>query len=231
MKKLVFLLSLPFLLMALNVPVDFDLEFREAMDFIHQNQRTIHQVAKQFDGPQEEALAVVAPELLRYNLFRDLLETTALELAYVQYGAEVADFSIGPFQMKPSFTASVEEFVLADEQLKKCYGDAILRIPFHHKAIRQARLDFMESLEGQLYYAFLFAQMMSEGHDESQFTSHKDKLSYWATAYNCGHTRPTSELMQCMHQPVFPYGADFDIVQYSYAAWSQLFYQHLLKKP
>ena len=42
------------------------------------------------------ALAIGAPEIIRYQYFRDFLETSSLQLLYVNYGGDAADFSIGP---------------------------------------------------------------------------------------------------------------------------------------
>jgi hypothetical protein len=49
------------------------------------------------------AIAVIFPELLRYSALRDRMETSLLKSLYVNLGEEYANFSIGRFQMKPSF--------------------------------------------------------------------------------------------------------------------------------
>lgn len=58
-----------------------------------------------------EALAIVSPELIRWTAFKDFFETTALELLYVKKGKTYADFSIGHFQIKPSFVEQLEAYV------------------------------------------------------------------------------------------------------------------------
>ena len=54
------------------------------------------------------ALAVVFPEIVRYSDLEDLIQIRALKVLYVQYGRKYADFSVGHFQMKPSFIEQLE---------------------------------------------------------------------------------------------------------------------------
>jgi hypothetical protein len=53
------------------------------------------------------AVAVIFPELVRYSALRDMIEISLLKTLYVNLGEEYADFSVGPFQMKPSFAEEV----------------------------------------------------------------------------------------------------------------------------
>ena len=52
--------------------------------------------------------SIIFPEFIRYSMFKDFLETEALKIGYVQFGAEAVDFSIGYCQMKPSFIEKLE---------------------------------------------------------------------------------------------------------------------------
>ena len=47
--------------------------------------------------------SIVAPEITQYSFIRNTLESYTLNVLYVQYGRAYADYSIGFFQMKPSF--------------------------------------------------------------------------------------------------------------------------------
>ena len=62
---------------------------------------------------------VVLPEVARFNGFSNFFETAALEAFYVEDGSGVVDFSIGPFQMKPSFAERVEHRVAAQPSLRQ----------------------------------------------------------------------------------------------------------------
>jgi len=53
------------------------------------------------------AIAIVFPELVRYSALRDKMEITLLKTLYVNLGEDYANFSIGQFQMKPSFAEMI----------------------------------------------------------------------------------------------------------------------------
>ena len=76
------------------------------------------EVAAQTETEATELAAILFPELIRYSVYKDFFETQALELLYIDYGKKTADFSIGRFQMKPSFAEAVEAYILAHEQLQ-----------------------------------------------------------------------------------------------------------------
>ena len=92
-------------------------DYKIASSFVTENCTSFHQIATDNQISTEEAMAVVFPELIRYSLVMDLLETSAVELGYVKYGAGFTDFSIGQFQMKPSFIEHLEQYVCAHKEL------------------------------------------------------------------------------------------------------------------
>jgi len=55
------------------------------------------------------AIAVIFPELVRYSALRDKMEITLLKALYINLGDDYANFSIGQFQMKPSFAEIIRE--------------------------------------------------------------------------------------------------------------------------
>ena len=69
-------------------------------------------------------LAIVFPELIRYSKLQDVIESNDLKVLYVQFGDTYSNFSIGRFQMKPSFC----------EQLEKDYNKYVTFAcqPVHH---------------------------------------------------------------------------------------------------
>ena len=67
------------------------------------------EVWQQFDVPCDIAEAVVFPELIRYSTLKDAVETASVSALYLNKGAEACDFSIGVFQMKPSFVEELEK--------------------------------------------------------------------------------------------------------------------------
>ena len=86
-------------------------EREEVAKFLQANQQKMAQKAIKFHHENDFVTAIVYPELLRYNYIQDFIETSGLELLYMHYGAKTADFSIGHFQMKPSFAEHIEKYI------------------------------------------------------------------------------------------------------------------------
>ena len=62
-----------------------------------------------YDVSYPMAIAVVFPEIVRYSAIRDKIEITLLKALYINLGEDYADFSIGQFQMKPSFAEALHK--------------------------------------------------------------------------------------------------------------------------
>ncbi len=101
-------------------------------------------------------LAIVFPELIRYAQLRDRIEMLALSTLYVQYGDKYADFSVGRFQMKPSFARQIEED--CPEVFRKRLGIA----GQDPVSDRRERLDRLRKPESQLCYLLCFCEIMDQ---------------------------------------------------------------------
>lgn len=160
-------------------------------------------------------LSVVGPEWVRYSMVRDLMETKALEFAYVRFGREAADFSIGPFQMKPSFIEDLERaagigYAAADPAMQ-----------------RRLRLQRLKDIRWQFYYAFAFY-----AHSQNRFAAvlaadESQQLAFIASAYNFGFTRSVDAIEKWKQAAVFPYGGAFRGKQEPYARVALRFYEML----
>ena len=73
-----------------------------------------------------EIIAIAFPEIIRYNAFSDLIEITSNRILYINGGKTASDFSIGLFQMKPSFVEDLENYVANSEKLEKYKNIQIL---------------------------------------------------------------------------------------------------------
>lgn len=151
-----------------------------------------------------EIIAIAFPEIIRYNAFSDLIETTSNRLLYINGGKTVSDFSIGLFQMKPSFVEDLENYVANSEKLEK-YKNIQIRNKTE-KATREERVNRLENFHWQLYYLKIFGVVMDEKYSQVTFENKKDKLRFYATAYNYGFMRPLKEIVSFQYQKIFPYG-------------------------
>jgi len=136
------------------------------------------------------ALSVIFPELIRYSSISDYIEVKALEVLYVQYGRDYADFSVGLFQMKPSFAERIEAdlltYRLADRfpSLLSLKPDTI-----NDLQVRKARIIRLKDENGQLLYLEAFLRIMDYLCKDVAFESDADRLRVYARAYNEGYWR------------------------------------------
>lgn len=198
--------------------------YSEAMKYLGNNQwmgdtlksRGIHPVF---------AISIVFPEMLRYNQLKELFEVSALLTLYIQYGSDYSNFSVGYFQMKPSFA----------EQLETIWNSMTPK-PFECKefnvtettAARSERISRITTPKGQLLYLSIFIAIM-----EKRFPSYNSssnifkKVTLYSTAYNYGFNKSGVELMQKSKESTFY--TDFlkgsTTTYYCYADISRYFYK------
>lgn len=87
----------------------FGNDWKKAMTFVEENNIWIQPALAYHNITYHEAVAVVFPELVRFSALRDKMETTLLKTLYRNLGEYYADFSIGVFQIKPSFAEKIRE--------------------------------------------------------------------------------------------------------------------------
>ena len=187
----------------------------------------IDSLACVFDQDAIPVLAVVGPEWVRYSMVRDLMETSALEFAYVRFGPEAADFSIGPFQMKPSFIEALEAAIGEAEDFPLHIQFTVAYATSNPVLQRKVRLQRMKEIRWQYYYAFAFYILSQDRFRDHFSTKSTNPVAFIASAYNFGFTRPVAAIESWQHEEVFPYGNSFLGKQESYAQVSLRFYEAL----
>jgi hypothetical protein len=173
------------------------------------------------------ALAIIFPELIRYSSLSDYLETRALEVLYVQYGRDYADFSIGYFQMKPSFAERIEADILEFDLIHH-YPKLSLLVPdtTDHPDSRRERVLRLKDESGQLRYLEAFIRIMDLKYSgELKHVPGKMKLEFYATAYNTGYFKEIRTISASMKQNHFFRGIDNGSEKYNYAGIA-LYYYH-----
>jgi hypothetical protein len=161
------------------------------------------------------AKALVFPEVIRYSAIRDRIEMQGLITLYVQYGSPYSDFSVGRFQMKPSFAAQVE---------KDVQGGPASRTSMLHTVdtsdtpqARLARVQRLNSQAWQLQYLIGFIDLMDQRYGNNYKADNPEKLRFYATAYNCGYTKPESVIRKKMKENHFHTALISSDVCYNYA--------------
>lgn len=158
------------------------------------------QVWESLDVDARLCEAVVFPELMRYSRFMDEVELATLSLRYVRGGVQKSNFSVGAFQMKPSFVESLERAWM-DSELRLQYelyfvsGDTI--------DLRRRRIRRISDEQWQCVYVGMFVKLMMEKYPELAAMKAEDCVRYLATAYNCGFGLPLQTLSKRMKERAF----------------------------
>lgn len=172
------------------------------------------------------AMAIVAPEVGWYSSIADKAETYTLKVLYAQTGK--GDFSIGYFQMKPSFAEQIENIIKITESLKKKYSELIILedVP---QAIRAERVSRLSSLKYQTLYLAAFYEIAESKISKwaSNKEGHPQFLKNMATIYNGGLNISESKALLLQAKKQFPSMATD---KYNYSDLVIEFYQYLTQR-
>ena len=93
---------------SINYQKEFGDDWTQAEEFVKEHRAEWKKIFEEFEVDADIAIAIVFPELIRYSRWQDAIETAAVNGLYVAGGKEKANFSIGRFQMKPSFAEEID---------------------------------------------------------------------------------------------------------------------------
>ena len=206
---------------------NYRFEIENANDHYSRIEQEFITQSKNYGTDYKFISAIVFPELIRYSMYRDFFETTVLEFFYVQKGSEAANFSIGMFQIKPSFVEQIEKEVIKYKLNK--YLHITEYSSQNAEEIRSERLNRIKSTKWQITYINCFYSLIQVKFKGINFTSKEKKLAFFATAYNHGFNCSKEEIYKWAKIKSFPNGVDSDDDNYSYSEISQYFYNRLVK--
>jgi thiol-disulfide isomerase/thioredoxin len=195
--------------------------YQNALNFLKNNQTLFKAQLIDNQGLINTIIPAVFPEMVRYSEVQNMLETASLELLYVNYGNAYADFSIGRFQMKPSFVEKIETYI-TDYQLINYYN-LLKYSDKNEKKMRQERLRRLKDLTWQLQYLQAFYTIVHHKFQKN-FATLSDKIRFFATAYNRGFDQPVAEIDKWLTIRAFPYGLKYRGTQYIYSEIALDFY-------
>ena len=198
---------------------------QNAKDFYVEHQQLFETAAKTTGLTPQFLFAIVAPELTQYSYLSNKIETYSLKVFYVQRGKAYSDFSIGYFQMKPSFIERLEETAKADASLKIKYAACLFDNP-DERAARVSRIDRLNTVEWQITYLALFCEIMQKKFGNLSFTTPEEKLQFYASAYNCGFHKSEQHIKDMAQKAFFP---RFSRKKFKYSDISVWFYREITK--
>jgi hypothetical protein len=191
----------------------------------------LQQYARLCDEDSKQMEAVIFPELMRYNAVFDVVETGSLMGLYSRLGSDYANFSIGRFQMKPSFALAIEKFLIPyrDEAWVKALAFDQVGVNDNYED-RSARIDRLDNPEWQVKYLVAMFKCIRLKHaDAIRSLSAGKKLAFLATAYNCGWDKSTATInsfaTKCYYC-ISPWGSHN---KYNFAKISLQRYNELIK--
>ncbi len=193
----------------------FGKDYAAATKLMKNDEKTITAECGKLHVNAVEVQSVVFPEYIRFSILSELAEEKALELLYVSYGENEADFSIGHFQMKPSFADKLEQIVNENKfGLKNKYNFLLIKSKNKEdeRAVRVARL---KELKWQVRYACCFIEYGKNTMLMNDVAT-ANTIKYLATLYNFGLLNTKKEIENKFDCACFPYGKKFDVKQVNY---------------
>jgi hypothetical protein len=197
----------------------FGSDWLKAMTFVEENNSWIKPALAEYGIPYHEAIAVVFPELVRYSALRDKMEITLLKTLYRNLGEDYADFSIGVFQVKPSFAEHIRvEASRRNEgslfERKRSYANDL--------AFRTAIVKELEDPQSEFNYVIAFFKIC-EKKFKAEWTDEASKIKFLATAYNTGFWKSAEDIEKMSDKKFFNTKL-FKTENYSYSEVSLFWY-------
>jgi hypothetical protein len=232
LKKNIFKIYLVFLLITglpvpgysqdLNYPEIFGDDWKKAVQFESENRSWMEPILTRNQISYPLAIAVVFPELVRYSALRDKMEITLLKALYINLGEDYANFSIGQFQIKPSFAELVRE--QSGSVLNRWSGISFKRQSGYDdiKDFRRSVVTDLEDPQTEFNYVVAFIKIC----EKIYRTDRMDELSglkFLATAYNYGFSKSSAEIEKMTDRKFFNTKL-FKTENYSYADVSLYWY-------
>jgi hypothetical protein len=205
-------------------------DFNSAIKFIAQNKNKFNNLATKNQQSAILMRAIVFPEIMRFSVLSDILETSALELLYANFGTKAADFSIGVFQMKPSFVESIEREIETCNDLKKLYSHLLFSANYTEEQKRKERVCRLKNTEWGLNYLSAFIAVCDKKYKNEYFENEDEKVIFYSTAYNSGFYNTPEKIRSYSKLKFYPYGAKYKGEQYPYSDVSLFYYNREIKK-
>jgi len=201
----------------------FGSDWEKAELYISENKSWIKQLCQKYDVSYPLAVAVVFPELVRYSALRDKMEITLLKALYINLGEDYANFSIGRFQMKPTFAESIRLKVpLLKVRLRNQFRGKIT-----NEDIRKYRASIVKDLEqpeSEFLYLIAFLKICGSAYNLKEMNE-EEKVKFLATAYNYSFLKSFDEVDKMIDKKFF-YSTLVRGESYSYADISAFWYRN-----
>ncbi len=180
----------------------FGSDWQKAVTFLEENNSWIKPSLEKYNIPYGEAVAVIFPELVRYSAIRDKMEITLLKTLYRNLGDDYADFSVGVFQIKPSFAEKIRS--QAPEVMGK-KAKLLFRKRSYYKYdhdYRAAIIIDLENPQTELNYLIAFFAICRDRFNPDQMDE-ESRIKFLSTAYNTGFWKSKDDILKMEEKKFF----------------------------
>jgi hypothetical protein len=198
----------------------FGEDWDKAVAFEKENRGWIDSALRKNHISYPVAISVIFPELVRYSALRDKMEISLLKTLYINLGDDYANFSIGVFQMKPSFAELIRENAPRIAGFRKGLQDKSRFSDI--KEFRKSIVNDLENPKTQIYYLIAFMKLCEECYKSDSMDTHS-QVKFLATVYNFGIDKTESEI-DSMSDKKFFNTKIFSTKNYSYSDISLFWY-------
>jgi hypothetical protein len=207
-----------------NYQVIFGDDWQKAEAFERENRSWIEPLLAKNHIPYKLAIGIIFPELVRYSALKDKMEIGLLKTLYVNLGNDYADFSIGIFQMKPSFAETIRDE--SSTYLGRRSGISFKTVTAYDdiKDYRKSIIKDLEDPESQIIYLITFIQICEKKFNLNRLDELK-LLKFLATAYNFGIDKKALEIVHMTDKKFFSTKL-ISTDKYSYTDVSIFWYTH-----
>jgi len=163
----------------------FGKDWDKAQSFVTENENWLKPACEKNNISFSFAVAIVFPELIRYSALQDKIEISLLKTLYINLGEEYADFSVGPFQMKPSFGEEIHKKVLSVKERKI---RNLFKTGTSFKDVKEYRKSIVTDLEdprSEFNYLIAFIKICEHSY-MINWKDENEKVKFFSSAYNCG---------------------------------------------
>lgn len=211
---------------------DFKKEIVNAIKIQEEISSAVQSRVELWGGDYEICSSIIFPELIRFSVVRDKMESLILMTFYTLHGTKFSDYSVGLFQMKPSFIEALEEDAQEYDDLRKF--SFIWEYPkgLNPREVREMRIERMLNLTWQIDYLICFIKLLDEIHgaNEQYFSlqNKKEIIAFYASSYNSGYWHDLNKIKRYQNIKLYPHGKNWYDKQYNYSDVSIYYYEKFI---
>ena len=184
------------------------------------------EIEKDYQLPAMLLKSIVFPEAIRFSVVQNFLEVTSMEILYVNTG--VADFSVGSYQVKPSFAEKIEGYARDSFIVVRNVNPWFFEYKEGKSSIeeRRERLQRLKNPADQLQYIAFFIRVMFERFPELKNEPEEYIVRFLAAAYNSDFEAEKEEIAEKTREDYFPWGAQTRGEKYNYSEISLFYFRN-----